>query len=91
MKLLITIMLLIATTAFAGNTDTLLFKNGVVFPHKAHQKQLKSECRQCHRKGMTDGGHIEGFEKDMAHRMCKTCHMMKQTGPVACKECHPKK
>jgi hypothetical protein len=26
----------------------------------------------------------------VAHRMCKTCHAMKQAGPAACKDCHKK-
>jgi hypothetical protein len=50
---------------------------------------MKSDCKQCHRKD--DGtGHIPDFGKDVAHRMCRTCHAMKMKGPAACKDCHKK-
>lgn len=90
MKRFIVLVLLVATQALATeNPDTLKFKNGVTFPHKNHQTTLKGECKNCHRKA-SDSGHIEGFGKDNAHRMCKTCHAMKHAGPVSCKECHKK-
>jgi hypothetical protein len=90
-KWLIPAIFLVASNAFAAdNSDNLKFKNGVSFPHKAHQTYNKSDCRQCHRKANEAPGHIEGFAKDSAHRMCKTCHAMKNAGPVACKDCHKK-
>ena len=91
MKWLIPAILLVTTSSFAGdNSDNLKFKNGVSFPHKAHQTYNKSDCKQCHRKAGEVPGHIEGFSKDAAHRMCKTCHAMRNAGPVACKDCHKK-
>ena len=91
MKWLVSAILLVATTSFAAdNSDIIKFKNGVTFPHKAHQTYNKSDCRQCHRKAGEAPGHIEGFSKDVAHRMCKTCHAMKNAGPASCKGCHIK-
>lgn len=85
-------VLLVATTSFAvENPDILKMKNGVTFPHKSHQNSLKGECRNCHRKEKEiSSGHIEGFGKDNAHRMCRTCHSMKNAGPVSCRDCHKK-
>lgn len=83
-------LLLYASSSVAGTgADVLNFKNGVEFPHKAHQTYLKSDCKNCHRKG--DPGKIEGFGKDHAHRMCKTCHAMRNAGPASCKDCHKNK
>jgi hypothetical protein len=78
-----------ATATAAENPDVLKMKNGVTFPHKNHQITLKGECKNCHRKEIVTG-HIEGFSKDAAHRMCRTCHAMKQTGPASCRDCHKK-
>jgi hypothetical protein len=91
MKYLLIALLLVTSAAFAATTgrDIMHLKNGVDFPHKAHQSFLKSECKQCHRKG--EPGKIEGFGKDHAHRMCKTCHAMKNAGPTSCKDCHKNK
>lgn len=91
MKWLAPAILLVAVTAFAAEdgADILKLKNGVTFPHRAHQNYNKSDCKQCHRKEIGTG-HIPGFSKDGAHRMCRTCHAMKQAGPTACKECHKK-
>jgi hypothetical protein len=90
MKYVVITMFFIASTSFAASNgpDVLYLKNGAVFPHKAHQGFLKSECKQCHRKG--EPGKIEGFGKDHAHRMCKTCHTMRSAGPTSCKDCHKK-
>ena len=90
MKYFIMAMLLVASSSFAATNgpEVLNFKNGAVFPHRSHQGFLKSECKQCHRKG--DPGKIEGFGKDHAHRMCKTCHAMRNAGPASCKDCHKK-
>lgn len=90
MRLSVLAVVLVAVPVFAvDNPDVLQFKKGVTFPHKNHQASLKGECRNCHRKEVNDG-QIEGFEKDKAHRMCRTCHAMKHAGPVSCKECHKK-
>lgn len=91
MYYLVMALLFTASTSFAASNETgvLYFKNGVVFPHKAHQSYLKSDCKNCHRKG--DPGKIEGFGKEHAHRMCKTCHAMRNAGPASCKDCHKNK
>ena len=90
-KWLVSAILLVASTTFAAdNPENLKFKNGVTFPHKFHQAQNKSDCKQCHRKVGEVPGHIEGFSKDVAHRMCKTCHALRNAGPAACKDCHKK-
>jgi hypothetical protein len=83
-------ILLVAVSAFANDgSDIIRMKNNVTFPHRAHQGYNKSDCKQCHKKEIGNG-HIPGFSKDGAHRMCRTCHAMKNAGPVSCKECHPK-
>jgi len=87
-KWLVPVILLVAAISFADDgPEVLKFKNGVTFPHRAHQKYIKSDCKQCHRKSI---GKIPDFGKDIAHRMCRTCHAMRQAGPAACKECHIK-
>jgi predicted CXXCH cytochrome family protein len=58
----------------------------VSFPHKEHQTMLK-DCKICHEKGP---GKIEGFGKDVAHKLCVGCHKTKQAGPTKCTECHKK-
>lgn len=90
MKWLVLTFLLISSAGYADDgAEVLKFKNGVTFPHRAHQNYLKSECRQCHRKEV-GSGKIPAFSKDFAHRMCRTCHAMKMAGPSACKDCHKK-
>jgi hypothetical protein len=90
-KWLCTLLLCIAATSSAAdNPETLRLKNGVTFPHKKHQTYLKSDCKQCHRKSGEAPGRIEGFGKDVAHRLCRTCHAMKNAGPAACPDCHKK-
>lgn len=71
-----------AGTAFAA--DTMTFKRGVVFNHKAHQANV-GDCKKCHEKAP---GKIEGFGKDWAHKTCKGCHTEMKKGPTSCKECH---
>ncbi|MDA8430994.1 MAG: cytochrome c3 family protein [Geobacteraceae bacterium] len=89
MKWLVPVILLIAVSSFADNGPEILkFKNGVTFPHRAHQTYLKSDCKQCHRKA--GPGKIEGFSKDAAHRLCRTCHAIRRAGPAACRDCHKK-
>ncbi len=91
MKWLCSALILVATTAFAAdNPETLRFKNGVSFPHRKHQTYFKSDCKNCHRKTGEDPGKIAGFGKDAAHRLCRTCHAMKNAGPASCPECHKK-
>ena len=88
MKWLVLAIILTAATVNAENgPEVLRFKNGVTFPHRRHQNFLKSECRQCHRKD--DGtGKIPSFGKEVAHRLCRTCHAMRHAGPASCSDCH---
>ena len=88
MKWLVSAMLLVAVSSFADDgPEVLKFKNGVTFPHRSHQNYMKSDCKQCHRKSI---GKVPDFGKEVAHRMCRTCHAMKQAGPAACKDGHKK-
>lgn len=76
-----------AVAAMAADTISLPAKNGnVTFEHKKHQEALK-DCKACHEKGP---GKIEGFGKDVAHKLCKGCHETKKAGPTKCGECHKK-
>jgi hypothetical protein len=81
---------LLAVSAFAGTAvaaDVIEMKKGVTFNHKAHADALK-DCTKCHAKA--EGGKINGFGKDIAHRICKDCHTEMKKGPTKCKECHTK-
>ena len=79
---------MLTVTVFAGSAfaaDMIEMKKGVKFNHKAHVEALK-DCTKCH--ASADGGKIEGFGKDWAHKSCKGCHTEMKKGPTACKECH---
>ena len=92
MKWLCFAFIFAAATSFAAvGPETLKFKNGVTFPHHLHQGFLKSDCKQCHRNVGQAPGKIEGFGKDVAHRLCRTCHAMRNAGPANCPDCHKKK
>jgi len=81
------IIAILALTAFTGTAfaaDVIELKRGVTFNHKAHQEALK-DCTKCHAKA--EGGKIEGFGKDFAHKTCKGCHAAGK-GPTGCKDCH---
>ena len=66
----------------------LLAKNGdVKFPHKVH-KEILGNCSDCHENDY--GGKINGFSKDIAHKICKGCHEKGKAGPTKCGECHRK-
>jgi hypothetical protein len=86
-RIILAVLLVVTPTLAVANPDILKMKNGVTFTHKKHQSDLNGECKNCHRKGV-NSGHVEGFGKDSAHRMCRTCHSMKNAGPVSCKDCH---
>ncbi len=77
-----------AGLAMAQGPETLTFptKMGTVtFPHKTHQAL---GCTKCH--ATEQGGKIEGFSKDWAHKTCKGCHEEMKKGPTKCGECHKK-
>ncbi len=59
----------------------------VTFQHQNHQENLK-ECTKCH--ATQAGGKIEGFGKEIAHKVCKGCHSDAGKGPTSCKDCHKK-
>jgi len=83
-----TIIAMLALVAFAGTAfaaDVIEMKKGIKFNHKAHQEMLK-DCTKCHAKA--EGGKIEGFGKDFAHKSCKGCHVEMKKGPTSCKDCH---
>jgi predicted CXXCH cytochrome family protein len=76
-----------ANLALAADVMTLPAKNGnITFNHKAHQERA-GDCKKCHEKAP---GKIEGFGKDIAHKLCKGCHEEKKAGPTKCGECHKK-
>jgi len=79
----LSVIAVFAGSAFAA--DLIEMKRGVKFDHKAHAAALK-DCTKCH--ASADGGKIEGFGKDWAHKSCKGCHVEMKKGPTMCKECH---
>ena len=92
-KIIATGALLIFCAGTALAADVMTFpaaKMGEVkFEHKKHQELLKKNCKTCHVKKI---GKIEGFGKDVAHKLCIDCHKTKSNGkgPVTCKACHKK-
>jgi hypothetical protein len=81
---------LLVVSVFAGSAfaaDVIELKKGVSFKHKAHAEAIK-DCTKCHAKA--EGGKIEGFGKDFAHKQCKECHTEMKKGPTNCKGCHTK-
>jgi len=86
----IIVALSFASTAFAAGTAIIELPaaNGkVTFQHLKHQEAL-NDCTKCH--ATQEGGKIEGFGKDIAHKTCKDCHSGLGKGPTACKDCHKK-
>jgi hypothetical protein len=86
-KIIVAVM---AVTVFAGSAfaaDVLEFKKGVFFKHEAHIEALM-DCKKCHENA--EGGKIEGFGKDFAHKKCKGCHNEMKKGTTKCKGCHSK-
>ncbi len=79
-------------SALAADVMTFPASNGdVTFQHKKHQK-LVGNCKTCHTKKI---GKVEGFSKDVAHKLCWDCHKTKSNGkgpiPPNCTGCHKKK
>lgn len=82
------IIIVLVLAAFAGSAfaaDVMQFKRGVKFNHKIHQDAIK-DCTKCH--AIAEGGKIEGFGKEYAHKNCKGCHAEMKKGPAICKDCH---
>lgn len=84
-KIFVSMLALAAFVGTAFAADVIDMKKGVKFTHKTHSEALK-DCKKCHEKA--EGGKIEGFGKDWAHKNCKGCHTEMKKGPTACKECH---
>lgn len=99
MKMLILILVLIASNALAS--DIIEFKNGMTFNHKLHQTEKVGICNVCHNNvsvsadeknvTTTEPGKIKGFGKEWAHKNCTDCHDLFGEGPVKCNDCHHKK
>jgi len=89
-KIISVFALVFFMAGFAMAADVMTFPapkmGNVQFNHKKHQETLKN-CKLCHTKAP---GKIEGFSKDVAHKMCIDCHKSKGKGPVSCKDCHKK-
>jgi len=86
-KILVALLAVSVFTGSAFAADVMEFKKGVTFKHKAHVEALK-DCKKCHENAQ--GGKIEGFGKDFAHKKCKECHADLKKGPTNCKGCHTK-
>jgi hypothetical protein len=86
-KILVSLLAVGVFTGSAFAADVIEMKKGVSFKHKAHAEALK-DCKKCHDKA--EGGKIEGFGKDYAHKKCKECHTDMKKGPTNCKGCHTK-
>lgn len=68
--------------------EIIKFKMGdlyLPFQHWKHQKLQDSKCYYCHN---TQQWKIEGWDKDVAHQMCISCHERNEKAPASCKECH---
>lgn len=90
-KIISALALVVFTASLALAADVMTFPatmGSVTFPHKMHQELLK-DCNVCH---ATTPGKIEGFGKDVAHKLCIDCHKTKSNGkgPATCKACHKK-
>ncbi|MDD5285345.1 MAG: cytochrome c3 family protein [Desulfuromonadaceae bacterium] len=85
MKKIVVVFVLAAFAGSALAADVMQFKRGVKFNHKIHQDTVK-DCTKCHAKA--EGGKIEGFGKEYAHKSCKGCHAEFKKGPSICKDCH---
>lgn len=84
MKVLLLLVLMMATTAFAAD-DVLLFKNGMKFNHALHQTEKVGICSACHEQ---EPGKIVGFGKEWSHKNCIECHDIFKEGPTNCRGCH---
>lgn len=83
MKVMLVLLSLIATTAYAD--EMLQFKNGMKFNHTKHQADKVGICSACHEK---ESGKIPGFGKEWSHKNCIECHDTFKEGPTTCEGCH---
>lgn len=60
-------------------------KETIEFTHHKHQKAVKNQCWECHKK---ESGKIENWSEETAHKLCIPCHDLNEKGPVSCKGCH---
>lgn len=70
--------------------EIIMLKMGVMelrFQHWKHQTNVHNDCFNCHK---TKIGVIDGWSKDVAHKVCIPCHDLENKGPVQCHECHKK-
>jgi hypothetical protein len=70
--------------------EIINLKMGVMelrFQHWKHQTDVHNDCFNCHK---TKIGVIDGWNKDVAHKVCIPCHDLENKGPVQCHECHKK-
>ena len=70
--------------------EIINLKMGVMelrFQHWKHQNDVHNDCFNCHK---TKIGVIDGWSKDVAHKICIPCHDLENKGPVQCHECHKK-
>jgi hypothetical protein len=83
MKTLLVFVLLVATSAYAG--DVMVFRKGVEFNHVKHQSERVGICAVCH---VRENGKIANFGKRWAHKNCIDCHDLYKEGPTGCGGCH---
>jgi formate dehydrogenase maturation protein FdhE len=84
-NIVVAVITLAVFTGSAFAADVIQFKRGAKLNHKIHADSLK-DCTKCHTK--PEGGKIEGFGKEFAHKSCKGCHTEMSKGPTSCKDCH---
>ncbi|MCL2761234.1 MAG: cytochrome c family protein [Desulfuromonadales bacterium] len=89
-KVISAVILTMFCSSFAFADDGIIVftaRNGnVAFPHEKH-KQMIGDCKKCHTGAP---GKIEGFNMQMAHQLCKGCHVERKAGPTQCGGCHKK-
>lgn len=83
MKVLLLLILMTTTTAFAN--EILVLKNGINFNHTKHQTEKVGLCSACHEQ---EPGKIAGFGKEWSHKICIECHDIFKEGPTDCRGCH---
>ena len=88
MKVLVVLIIMSATTAFAAD-EILLLKNGMTFNHTIHQTEKVGICSACH--DQEPPVRIPDFGKEWSHKNCIECHDIFKEGPTECRGCHTSK